>query len=119
MIFINCNVETSEIDWYLNLLADIALYPYETGRSISYRHSIAIANDEEMCGAIILLPQIIENTNILFCKLGLKKVALLQIMPITRAEIDIKLKNRYKVLEDKFYPNDKSIKCLAERNRIF
>ena len=121
MLFVDEQVRTTELNWYLDLLVMIALFPFDTGESISYRHSLEFPADEneEMKGVVILLPQVIKNTGILHCKLGFKDVVCLQVMPITESEMKEKLMHGTKVLEDKFYPENGEYHFLAEQKRSF
>jgi hypothetical protein len=108
--------------WYLELLVMIALFPIESGESLSYRHSIELPSDfdDNMKGIIITMPMIIDNPGILNCKLGFRTVKCLQIIPLTKEELDYKLKHGFKSIELKFYPENKdNAHYLAERVRSF
>ena len=122
MCFVDKETTDDEMNWYLELLAMIALFPFETGESLSYGHSIELPNDfdKNMKGAIFTLPMIIENPGILDCKLGFKHVKCLQIIPLTKDELDFKLKHGFAAIEVKFYPDDRAnYHYLTERVRSF
>lgn len=79
------------LNWYHQQLIEIALYASANNTYISYGHSFEWeADGEEMTAAYIELPQIIENTDILRCKLGMMKTAAcLQVVLLNRAELSL------------------------------
>ena len=124
MVFVDKEATDDELRWYVDLLDMIALFPFESGESLSYGHSLELPSDFDDCmkGAVITMPMIIRNTGILKCKLGFREVICLQIIPLTKEELDYKLKNGFQAIEEVFYPSDKTEKdyhYLAERVRSF
>lgn len=65
-------------NWYYSILLEVAMYPVMTGTFISYGHSMEwpAEEGEEMVGAYIEFPQMIENPEVLRCKLGVFKSAI-------------------------------------------
>ncbi len=94
MLFVDAGVDLQDplkLSFFTNILASIAHYPAETNTAISYGHSVewGSADDTQMVGAFIELPQIIDDAGILTCKLGLlKTTACLQIALLTQREAD-------------------------------
>ena len=83
--------EKEEILKYIKYLMEVATYPYFEKTYITYAHSIEWQpyENEEMAGAFIEFPQVVDNINILFCKLGLfKSVTCLQVVLLTKDEIN-------------------------------
>lgn len=66
------------LDWYRDQLLEVALYPFANNGFLSYGHSVEWTPeaDEEMVGAFLEFPQVIEDSGILRCKLGLLKTAI-------------------------------------------
>ena len=100
---------------------EVALYPINEHCHISYGHSIEwpVDTDEEMQGAFIEMPQIIKDPNVLFCKLGLfKTITCLQIILLTRKEIDRLLEIGPEEFSNYLYPeNDKPCHFICELHR--
>ncbi len=110
------------VDFYYSSLLDIAYYPVQEGISLTYGHSLEWPESEntDMLGAYIEMPQIIENIGVLRCKLGLfKKVACLQVVLLTKEEIDKLLEVGNYEFSDYLYPEDASKKehFLSEQYR--
>ena len=79
------------INKYVMYLMEVAMYPVSENVYITYSHSIEWTPNEgeEMVGAFIEFPQIIEDSHILRCKLGLfKTVTCLQVVLLTKDEIN-------------------------------
>lgn len=131
MMFVSADVDltqSEEFSWYANLLMITAQYPAEEKTVFSYCHSLEMQEvfeeyEGEMCAITVLLPEAIPDLNVLFCKTGLfKKVTCLQIMPITRKELQYKLRcNDVRAFNELFYPADDSQEkhFLAEKKRSF
>ena len=98
------------LSWYGNILTGIAVYPARTKTAVSYTHSIEWGEAEPGCdmeGAYIEMPQMIESTDILHCKLGpFKTVACLQVVTLTRAEINILLEIGPQRFSNYLYPDE-------------
>ena len=106
--------------WYYEFLMRTATYAYFNKCYVSFAHSIDINTREQtdMSAAVILLPEIIQDSKILKCKLGKDKVcACLQVMPITDEELDRKLKFGAQKFIDVFYPEQGMPMFLAEKKR--
>lgn len=121
MVFVDKDATQQELMWHVELLTMIASFPFETNESISYRHSLELPDDENsnMKGVIITLPKVIKNAGILSCKIGFKTVKCLQLIPLTKEELDYKLKHGFDAIEKLFYPNKGESHYLSEINRTF
>ncbi len=123
MMFIAPEVDlkdSASIRYYYNKLLSIAYYPLECGTSITYGHSVEWAkeDDSDMVGAFLELPQMIEDTGILRCRLGIfKKAACLQVVLLTRSEMDRRLKIGSEKFSEFLYPDDGEPHYLCERYR--
>lgn len=75
--------------------------------------------DDEMIAAYIELPQIIDSTGILRCKLGLfKKVICLQVVLLNRTDLDKLMEIGPRAFDYYLYPeNDEKPHFLSERHR--
>ena len=76
---------------YIKYLIEIASYPYMENKYITYTHSMEWEpyENEEMVGAFIELPQVLESIQSLHCKLSLfKTVTCLQVVLLNRQELD-------------------------------
>lgn len=108
--------------WYFNRLMETASYSIDTGVPVSYGHSMEWQRDgeEEMVGAYLELPRLVEDTGILRCKLGFMKTAIcLQVVLLTRAEIDRLLEIGPEAFSGYLYPEDLDAPYhfLCERSR--
>lgn len=124
MIFVDpsLNLRDKEVlQWYYQQLIVTARFPFLSKESISYGHTIDFQSDGDMQGVLVMLPQIIEDVGILRCPISkYKRVACLQVMPITKEEMDAKLEKGAEWLEEKFYPIDEGeLHYLAEKTRSF
>lgn len=113
MMFIHSDEDLRDKDtlsWYGDILASIAMYPANTKTAVSYAHSIEWGEPEPGCdmeGAFLEMPQAIESTDILRCKLGpFKTVVCLQVVTLTRAEIDKLLEIGPHRFSDYLYPDE-------------
>ena len=112
------NIDSEDFKWYLNFLIYIAKYAFYENAYISVGHSIELDPDNNSIfnSGFVLFPQIIEDSWVLTCKLGmLKKCACLQVMPITKSEVDKKNIIGSKAFHDCFYPEEGSPIYLADR----
>lgn len=108
-------------NWYYSMLLTVATYPVITGTFISYGHSMEwpVENAEEMVGAYIEFPQMIDNSEILRCKLGLFKTAVcLLVVLINNAEKKKLLNDGAESFSYYLFPEDEE-RChfLSERTR--
>lgn len=113
--------------WYYRKLMMVANYPAQTKTHITYGHSLEWEPEEvfpgqteqdEMIGAFLELPGVIENNGILYCKLGIfKKVACLQVVLLNRAEVDTLLKIGGQQFSEYLCPEEGRPHFLSERRR--
>lgn len=110
---------------YAAYLMEVALYPISNRCYISYGHSVEWkpAEGEEMVCAYLEMPQLIEDPNIMRCKLGLMKTAIcLQVVLLTREETDRLLKDGPESFSCYLYPEDGSpchVICELHRTERF
>ena len=106
---------------YVRYLMEVALYPMMHGCYISYGHSIEWAPEanEEMVGAYIEMPQIIQDPGVLRCKLGLlKTVVCLQVVLLTRNEMNTLLEIGPQAFSNYLYPDsDEPCHFICELHR--
>ena len=94
MMFIDADEDLDDQDtlnWYRAQLLEVALYPVANNGFLSYGHSVEWAPeaDEEMIGAFLEFPQVIEDSGILRCKLGVLKTTIcLQITLLNKSEME-------------------------------
>lgn len=109
-----------DLYWYYNWMVQIAMYPYVSSEYVSYAHTLELeGKEEEMVGVVLLFPQVLPPS-VLKCDLGNgKECACLQVMPITREEIEIKQKVGVEKFVEMFYPedNEETALYLAEKHR--
>lgn len=124
MMFISPDVDLNDADirgTFADYLAEVAFYPIMNDCFISYGHSIEwVPNDEdEMVGAFIEMPQIIEDSGVLRCKLGLfKTVTCLQVVLLTRSEINNLREIGPEAFSNYLYPdNDEPCHFICELQR--
>ena len=88
--YINISPDSKDYDWYYKFLILTAYSSRDLGEFISYGHTIELTNDQENWPiSLLLMPESIQDSRILKCKLGLfDKCAILQVIPITQEEYD-------------------------------
>lgn len=108
-------------NWYFNKLLEIALYPAMNKTFVSYGHSMewTLGDGEEMVGAYLEMPQMIEDAGILRCRLGLfKNVTCLLAVLINKNELDKLLKEGPERFSYYLFPEDEgSCHYLSEKTR--
>ncbi len=114
------DTETSK--WYAAQLTEAALSPILSQYFLGYGHSLEWTpeGDTDMAGAFIEMPQAIQDVGILRCKLGLLKTAVcLQVVLLTKPEIDLLLKEGAEWFSNYLYPENEGEKrhFLSERRR--
>ncbi|MBQ6655125.1 MAG: suppressor of fused domain protein [Erysipelotrichaceae bacterium] len=124
LMFVDADEDLDDKDvlhWYYTQLMEIALYPVTHDSYLTVGHSIEWKPEEgeEMIGAFIDFPMIIEDTGILRCKLGLMKTAVcLQTVLLNRQEMDQLLASDPQQFSEYLYPEDGSRKhFLSQRKR--
>lgn len=107
------------LNWYYGHILDIATYPIQCNKVLTYGHDITWETDEEMCGAYIELPQIIPDSSIVKLKLGLmKEIAFLQIMLLNKMEFALMQDIGNEQFSYYLYPTDrKNQHFLCQRSR--
>lgn len=117
------NLEDKEtVLWYANKLTMIASYAYYNKCHITVGHSMEWENegDDEMVAAFIDMPQIIEDTRILHCKLGaFKTVGCLQTVLLNQSELETLMKVGPYSFSNYLYPDyvERRPHFLSERKR--
>lgn len=106
--------------WYYSNLIKIASYPQQENCSLTLGHSIEwlCGDDEEMVGAYIEFPRIIDDTGILRCKLGMFKTAVcLMAILISKAEMEALLENGPDKFSEHLFPDEDKVHFLCQRKR--
>jgi len=124
MMFISSDVDIvhnqDELYWYYKMLVQTAMHPYLSSEYMSYGHTLELeGSEEEMVGSVILFPQVLDP-EVLRCDLGEgKQCACLQVMPITKEEIELKKNIGVEKFVEIFYPEDdeETALFLAEKHR--
>lgn len=99
ILFVDPDVDLNDkqaASYYYHKLMIIATFAYENKTHITIEHSFEWKNDDpkdELIGAFILFPEIIEDVGVLRCKVGFRKtVACLQAWLMDKAELDLLMK---------------------------
>lgn len=99
-----------ELIWYYNKLLAVAVFAFNNKTHITYAHSFEWQNDDpddEMIGAFIEFPQVIETSYILRCKLGMfKTVACLQVVLLNRDDLNKLMEIGPQAFSYYLYPED-------------
>jgi len=115
------NMEDSEVaNWYFGQLMEVALYPFHSGKHITYGHSVQWQPEagEEMVCAFLEMPQVVADVGILRCKLGLlKQTVCLQVILLTREETDQLLEMGPEAFSNYLYPEEGRSHFLCQRHR--
>ena len=123
MMFIDAQENLSDREvagWYTSQLLEVALYPVANKSFVTYGHSMEWPLDpgEEMAGAYLEMPQVIEDVGVLRCNLGLLKTAIcLQVILLTRQEIDRLMELGPERFSYFLYPDEGKPHFLSQRNR--
>ena len=102
----------------MNFLSYSSKYSFNEKTYISVGHNIELepGSHQLFNGAFVLFPQIIEDSRVLRCKLGMfKTCACLQVMPITENELNNNLSVDIETSLDYFYPEEGEAIFLANR----
>ncbi len=124
VMFVNPEEELDDKEqllWYANKLYMIACYTIMEKVALSYGHSMEWEPEEgsDMVGVFLEMPQLMESVDFLRCKLGfLKEAVILQVIPLTRPELDQLLKIGPEAFSNWLYPEDEgNAHVLAQRSR--
>ena len=107
-------------NWYYAQLLEVAFYAIGQKTFVTYGHSMEWAPEdgEEMVGAYLEMPQIVEDVGILRCKLGLMKTTVcLQVVLLNRQEINKLLAIGAEEFSYWLYPEEGKSHFLCERHR--
>ena len=94
IMFIHKSVDLKDknvLDWYVQHLFSIGYFAYENHVHVTYGNSFDIktSDEEEMVCCFIELPQVIRDSGILRCKVGLlKTITCLQVVLLTKDEFE-------------------------------
>lgn len=125
IMFIDPDIDLNnkdELIWYYNKLLSVAEFAYNNQTHITYAHSFEWQNDDpddEMIGAFIEFPQVIETSDILRCKLGMfKTVACLQVVLLNRDDLNKLMEIGPQAFSYYLYPEDgEKAHFLSEKHR--
>ena len=114
--------DKSIMSWYHAKLTMIATYAKFYNTHVTYSHSFGWENEDpedEMIGAFIEFPQVIENADVLRCQTGaFKTVACLQVVLLTKEDLERLTKIGRQAFSEYLYP-ERGGKChfISERRR--
>ncbi|WP_400237154.1 suppressor of fused domain protein [Methanomethylophilus alvi] len=76
--------------WYWQILTETAMFPFSNRMGVIATDIIDLGREQDtMQGVILLFPEVIEDTSILQCRMGLgRNVTCLQVMPVTKRELE-------------------------------
>lgn len=123
MMFIDSSEDMTNPEiqnWYYSKLMEVAFYPISTNSFITYGHSVEWApnDEEEMVGAYLEMPQVVEDVGVLRCKLSLLKTAIcLQVILLNREETKKLLEIGPEQFSYFLYPEEGDCHFLCERSR--
>ncbi|MBQ2810531.1 MAG: suppressor of fused domain protein [Clostridia bacterium] len=125
IMFVDASEDLTKIEivgWYHEKLLSVAQFASSNSTHITYGHSFEWENDDpndEMVGAFIEFPQVIENANVLRCKLGMiKTIACLQVVLLNDDELKKLLEIGPQEFSEYLYPNNNGrAHFLCERHR--
>ena len=107
-------------NWYYAQLLEVAFYAISQKSFVSYGHSMQwpLEDGEEMTGAYLEMPQVVEDVGILRCKLGLMKTAVcLQVVLLNSQEIQKLLEIGPEEFSYWLYPEEGEPHFLCQRRR--
>ena len=107
-------------DWYFKKLITVAMYPVVTGTFVTFWHSMEWPTEDgdEMVGAFLEMPEVVEDVGVLRCKLGLMKtVVCLQVILLNREELDKLLEIGNERFAEFVYPEEGERHFICERSR--
>ena len=114
MMFVDAAEDLSDpavVNWYFNQLQGVALYPMQADCFLTYGHSVEWGESDgtDMVGAFIEMPQMIEDVGVLRCRLGLlKQTVCLQVVLLTREDVQKLMQIGPQRFSDYLYPEDDS-----------
>ncbi|MBQ6863203.1 MAG: suppressor of fused domain protein [Clostridia bacterium] len=125
IMFVDAAVDLTDKNvfmWYYEKLLTVSTFAYYNQTHITYAHSFEWQNEDptdEMIAAFIEFPQIMGTTAILKCKLGvLKTVACLQVVLLTKEELEKLMAIGPLAFSDYLYPEDGTMPhFLTEQHR--
>jgi hypothetical protein len=125
IMFVHKDVDLEDREtlvWYADKLGLVANFAYYNKTHVTYAHSFEWENEDpedEMVGAFIEFPQVIEDVEILHCKLGLlKTVACLQVVLLNRSDLDRLMEIGPQAFSEYLYPDgDGKQHYLSEKHR--
>lgn len=123
MMFVSPEEDLTDRDtalWYVSQLLETALYAVSTKSFVTYGHSMEwpAEEGEEMAGAYLEMPQVIEDVGVLRCNLSFIKTAVcLQVVLLTREEINRLMENGPEEFSYYLYPEEGKSHFLSQRKR--
>lgn len=110
------------LKWYHKKLIMVALFAYDNKTHITYSHSFEWTNEfpeDEMIGAFLEFPMVIENEKLVQCRTGLfKKVACLQVVLLNKDDLNKLKEIGRKAFSYYLYPENNDKKhFLSEMHR--
>lgn len=117
------DLEDEEVlSWYHCNLLNVATFAYYNKTHITYGHSFEWKNespDDEMIAAFIELPQVIENADVVRCKMSMfKTIVCLQVVLLNKEELSNLMKIGPHAFSEYLYPENGSARhFLSQRHR--
>ena len=115
MMFVDSDIDLSDkevLKWYHNKLLLVSTFAYCNKTHITYGHSFEWKNEDlcdEMIAAFIELPQILETTAALRCKVSLlKTITCLQVVLLNQRELNKLMEIGPQEFSEFLYPEDDS-----------
>ena len=110
------------VGWYYQKLMMIASFARLNQTHITYAHSLEWENadpDDEMIAAFIEFPQVMEDVDVLRCRLGLfRTAACLQVILLNKTDLHLLKKIGPQAFSEYLYPDEEGKQhFLAERHR--
>ena len=106
--------------WYASQLLEVAMYGVSTKSFVTYGHSMEwpVEEGEEMVGAYLEMPQVIEDVGVLRCNLSfIKTTVCLQVVLLTREEINRLVEIGPEAFSYYLYPDEGKSHFLSQRKR--
>jgi len=106
--------------WYVSQLLEVAMYGVSTKSFVTYGHSMEwpVEDGEEMVGAYLEMPQVIQDVGVLRCNLSfIKTTVCLQVVLLTREEINRLIEIGPEAFSYYLYPDEGKAHFLSQRKR--
>ena len=124
MMFVDSEEDLTQqevIRWYYNHLLHVATYAFREKTYVTYGHSFGWENEDpadEMIGAYLELPQVLEDFGVLRCKAGFGWTAtFLQVVLLNKADVEHYMRIGPEQFSNYLYPENGRPHFLSQRHR--